>query len=158
MVWFSQLKLLLFAFFVKHHCFAWRANQKGAVYILRTPFFGPFWPTHPPCTPLVHLWLTHPPKYVLCLLTHPLIGTKTFNIWVPWNWKSAALIKNNAIPDMGKLKGQAHGQLRWKCFKHGLTYKLQSVHSFSYVIDFSYTISMHLYVLIGWTHPPTMYT
>ena len=132
-------------------------SSLGAVYILRTPFFGSFWPTHPPCTPLVHLWLTHPPKYVLCLLTHPLTGTKTFNIWVPWNWKSAALVNNNAIPDMGKLRGQAQGQLRWKCFKHDfLTYKLLSVHSLSYVIDFPYTISM--YVLIEWTHPPTMYT
>ena len=44
---------------------------KGAVHILRTCFLDLFLPTHPPCTPIVLQWETHPLVYVLHRLTHP---------------------------------------------------------------------------------------
>ena len=43
----------------------------GAVHILRTCFLDLFLPTHPPCTPIVLQWETHPLVYVLHRLTHP---------------------------------------------------------------------------------------
>ena len=43
----------------------------GDVHILRTCFLDLFWPTHPPCTPIVLHWKTHRIMYVLPRLTHP---------------------------------------------------------------------------------------